>query len=324
MKNKGSRFQIIILFCVYIIGLLLVGELILSRISPAPLFHNIDILSHDAHYMLSSNRNLIYVPKPNTGDFNSYGHRGKAFSFEKGDKKRIVFMGDSVVYGLGVKVEKRFTELLNSKLGPDYEVINLGVSGYNFLQEVEYLKLLGIKFSADYVVFGIEYNDLILNSGELWGLDAKMALLSRNSFYINYYTAKNRIEKSFMRSNLYRFAKYVVSQKFTGNFSDAIKYTILAGQADALLKELKKLSGKYNFKLILAFLPVNTRVGDDQVQGLRRLAGQNKIKYVDLEKSIVDPEFKKILFFNKDPCHLNEYGNAVVAEMLNHYLRDML
>lgn len=324
MKTKLSKVSLILSFCVYLIGLVVLGEFILSVIRPAPLFENIDIFSHDAHFMLSPNRTLIYVPKPNTGDFNSYGHRGKNFSFQKSGKQRIVFMGDSVTYGLGVKVEKRYTELLNAKLGQRYEIINLAVSGYNLLQELEYFKVLGIKFSPDYVVFAINYNDMFLDSGELWDLDTKIARFSRNSFYAKYYTAKSRIERVFMRSNLYRYAKYLTSQKSPRDFSDTLKYTISAEQADAMLKEIKELSKKYSFKLVLVFLPLNTRLATDQMQGLRQLADRNGIRYFDLDRGILDSEFKINLFFPRDPCHLNEYGNAVVAEMLKFCFANIL
>ena len=93
----------------HIFVLLIAVEIILRVTKSIPLFYKIDLFSFGAEYELSSNPKLIYVPKFNSGEFNTYGHRGTAFPFKKIDKKRIVVMGDSVVEGFGVGVKDRFT-----------------------------------------------------------------------------------------------------------------------------------------------------------------------------------------------------------------------
>lgn len=111
---------------------LAITELLTFFFLPAPLFRKINVTTLGREYMLSPNKTLIYEPKPGGGEFNKYGYRGKEFAYERNKKKRIVFIGDSVVEGIGVKPHERFTELLNNKLGNGFEVINLGVSGYSF------------------------------------------------------------------------------------------------------------------------------------------------------------------------------------------------
>jgi hypothetical protein len=46
------------------------------------------------------------------------------------NKKRIVFLGDSFVWGYDVEFGERFTEYLQQRLS-DWEIINLGISGYS-------------------------------------------------------------------------------------------------------------------------------------------------------------------------------------------------
>ena len=56
-----------------------------------------------------------------------------------GNKPRIIFLGDSFVWGYDVEKPERFTEKLRAKL-PAWSIYNLGVSGYGTDQEYLLLK----------------------------------------------------------------------------------------------------------------------------------------------------------------------------------------
>lgn len=56
-------------------------------------------------------------------------------------KPRILFVGDSFVWGNDVEAEERFTELLRKQM-PGYDIVNAGVSGYGTDQEYLWLKRL--------------------------------------------------------------------------------------------------------------------------------------------------------------------------------------
>ncbi len=79
---------------------------------------------------------------------------------------RIVALGDSNTYGLGVRIEDVFTELLEDRLnaeplcaGKKYEVINLGVPGYDMLFAEERFRLHGLSFKPDAVLWYLYQND---------------------------------------------------------------------------------------------------------------------------------------------------------------------
>jgi hypothetical protein len=63
---------------------------------------------------------------------NQYGFRDHEYMMKA--KPRIAFLGDSFVWGFDVEPEERFTEKLQAKI-PEWEVLNLGVSGYGTDQE---------------------------------------------------------------------------------------------------------------------------------------------------------------------------------------------
>src|SRR6266571_1655131 len=98
--------------------------------------------------------------------FNRFGLRDRERSMEPSQGTvRILALGDSVTFGLGVAEEDaypRMTEtLLNSRAdGPPVEVLNFGIPGYNTVQELAQLRELGLAFHPQLVVVGFLYNDV--------------------------------------------------------------------------------------------------------------------------------------------------------------------
>lgn len=70
---------------------------------------------------------------------------------ERGSKSTIAFVGDSFVYGHGVKAVERFTDLLRRDL-PDVRIANVGVEAYGTDQEFLMLKRLWSKIEPRVVV----------------------------------------------------------------------------------------------------------------------------------------------------------------------------
>jgi hypothetical protein len=100
---------------------------------------------------------------------NSIGLR----DIELSDKQpTILFLGDSFVYGIGTKVEDRFTELLRQKW-PGTRIVNAGVAGYGTDQEFLLLKRMWPQIEPNIVVLIVcVENDHSDNSGNfsLYGM----------------------------------------------------------------------------------------------------------------------------------------------------------
>lgn len=73
--------------------------------------------------------------------------------------RRILVLGDSFVFGQGVRKDRSLTSLLDSWL-PEVEVLNAGVPGYGLEQEYVYFKERGRRFEPDLVLVGFFMNDL--------------------------------------------------------------------------------------------------------------------------------------------------------------------
>lgn len=120
----------------------------------------------------SDHPHLTYVLEPNGVGrlwdtrvaINSRGLRDAEYELEKrADTPRIVALGDSVTFGNGLEQRATWPEVLErrfARTGPAVEVLNMGVAGYNTLEEVALLEQAGLAFDPDVVVVQVHVNDL--------------------------------------------------------------------------------------------------------------------------------------------------------------------
>ncbi|MFC1809365.1 SGNH/GDSL hydrolase family protein, partial [Candidatus Omnitrophota bacterium] len=324
----AGKVKSIFFFCAWNCIIVLIAlELFLRFYLPGPMFHKIAVSEGDnSAYTLSQNRILLYEPKPNTGGFNQAGYRGRLYPQERQKgKKRIVVLGDSVAEGLGVTVEHRFTEILQEYLGDGYEVINLAVRGYNIKQELEYLKVKALQYAPDYVIIGITHNDLGLSSGQLHDLLKKIEKLQggRKNFYKYYYLSVNKLDIFLLKSNTYRYIKYLQyyltikkNRKLLSN--DGFSKDVSKNEATTIVKEMKTLAKKNNFNILFVFFPVGAeREGMDIV---KTVVEENKLNYLDIDHYVdlnFDAEQKRHLLLHRyDSCHLSKKGQLFCAKYI--------
>jgi lysophospholipase L1-like esterase len=93
---------------------------------------------------------------------NAMGFRDKDHPLEK-KRPRIVFVGDSFVWGYDVEVGERFTEILQAELD-SIDVLNLGVSGYGTDQCYLLLEKFFDRYDPDAVVYMFSATDVFDNS----------------------------------------------------------------------------------------------------------------------------------------------------------------
>lgn len=127
----------------------------------------------------SNNPQRIYEATPNARGYgwetnisiNSYGFRGREYSIAKpADTYRIIVLGDSITFGNRLAPEENFPavlEKLYESSGKVVEVLNLGLGGYDTLQEVATLADIGLQFQPDLVILGYCINDIGVASGNV-------------------------------------------------------------------------------------------------------------------------------------------------------------
>jgi lysophospholipase L1-like esterase len=77
--------------------------------------------------------------------------------------RRVLFLGDSITFGYGVRDEEVVSERVRARLaaaGISVEVVNTGVASYNSEQEAAYYASEGRRYDPDVVVVGVCWNDI--------------------------------------------------------------------------------------------------------------------------------------------------------------------
>lgn len=130
--------------------------------------------SPSALFVPSDNPELIFELRPDTRITSTYlnpdvtdwkysvsvnerGFRGALAT--EGDRLRIVVLGDSYAFGLGVDDDEPFPRQLQYLLGDGVEVLNWGVPAYNLVQEVALFEERAKDYAPDIVVQAFHPND---------------------------------------------------------------------------------------------------------------------------------------------------------------------
>lgn len=76
---------------------------------------------------------------------------------------RILLLGDSFAFGIGVRPEDRFADVLNSMLGNKVKVINTGNGGWSTARELLYFMDAGYRYKPNMVIYQFFWNDILEN-----------------------------------------------------------------------------------------------------------------------------------------------------------------
>lgn len=110
---------------------------------------------------------------------NSHGFRDRPRNFYDKQHKMIMVLGDSFVSNISVDEAEVFTQIMERKI-PGTEVVNLGVNGYNQIQEYLVLKKWLETVQPDLVMVMIYIrNDFMENMGSDWLYSRPYASIER-------------------------------------------------------------------------------------------------------------------------------------------------
>ena len=100
-----------------------------------------------------------------TVTIDSRGRRGPEREYAKpAGVVRVLLLGDSTGWGWGVNDDEAFARLVEARLGPGVELINLSVPGYSTDQELLALEQEGARYAPDLVLLALVHNDLVANN----------------------------------------------------------------------------------------------------------------------------------------------------------------
>ncbi|NOZ86322.1 MAG: SGNH/GDSL hydrolase family protein, partial [Deltaproteobacteria bacterium] len=135
----------------------------------------------DAALFMPASPPLMYVPVPGRsagpGRMNNLGMRDRDYDPKKpAGVKRILMLGDSIVWGSGIDQDLTFENQLEEMLkksGARVQILNMGVPGYNAVMMAAYLRERGLALKPDYVLALVGLNDQTATPVVLW--DRKQA-----------------------------------------------------------------------------------------------------------------------------------------------------
>lgn len=234
----------------------------------------------------SDNERIAFELKPDfTWNFvgqevrtSSEGFRDREYSIAKPPGTvRIFGIGDSVMFGQGVRQGNEYLSILEGLLnvrydGTKWEAINSGVPEYNTFIELETLKAKGLKFEPDIVVLGFVLNDInVPKVVAFLGLPEKMDIMGR------YMTLTDSYLLRFIRHRL--DGAVMESPPLENKYEEFGGGNMLASS----LGQLKQMSLERGFDVVVLFLTDEKHPVDKEFMRIARTLG---FHIVDMEPVI--------------------------------------
>jgi len=276
----------------YLIAVFIVFELLFRVFNP----FGISYFNYTYKYFKSCQETRLGYYLCNSEETNAFGLRGT----EIGDKnkKRILLIGDSVVWGMGVSANETFAYQLQCML-PKYQVINAGIGGWNTQNEYLWLKYEGIALKPDIVILYITANDVEnIFAGKVpdypkWQKVCYKSYVLSTVFYIK----RNVFRALFGRTGL---------RKNTTNDG----YDI----AEKAFRGIVELAGD---KLIVCMYGCEPAQRTQVMQFYFGLAKENEVPTFFLPEKIYEPKYRN----SSIDHHMNRLGHKVIAQITNKVIK---
>jgi hypothetical protein len=352
----GKRLASTILYAAFLAVFLLASVEVLMRLG-----HFTPTYLSRANTTITLDRKRLFkiLPNSNSG-INGRGYRDRDFKVEKQKKPRILFLGDSFIYGIGVRTDSTMPKVLEKMLRYKYEVYNMGVYSYGPDQSLLQLMDEGLNFEPDLVILGIfavnDFNDVYKN--RIFSLNDKGHLVRNkrnavtskipdlNSLYLLEYLRY----KYSLRSSGYPFTidyrvgniGHIFKDLFEDGYDlDMIRDTdsdvsrLKIRLMRAILKEFKDVLDERGIDFLTVTIPANENIQDysyleeNKISREKFYACENiismlcrveSITNINLYEEFISTHHNDKLYEAKSDNHLSKYGNRYAAWLIYKYL----
>jgi lysophospholipase L1-like esterase len=254
---------------------------------------------------------------------------------------RILAIGDSVTFGMGVAQEQTYPRQLESLLsrerGAPVEVLNMGMPGYNTRHQLAQLRELGLALQPKVVVLGFLYNDVEPSSAQRSARppQEEKSLLRKARSTINAGTLwlkKNSLFFAWVTPRLGLVLRPLGFKGFgqVGEVKD--KYVDTnpqwRGVQQALL-EMQRLTAERGIELVVMIIPAMAKFDDatypikEYHQAVAAFCRDSGIRHVDLLPAFWGLDGTRFWIHATDG-HPNAEGQRIMAEALAKYLAPLL
>lgn len=271
--------------------------------------------SHSAGHTLAHLRwhELYYRPFENKQEY-----RDRDFTREELERgNTVLVVGDSFVAGSGVnKLEDRFTNILQSRLGSSYTVVNWGKPGNETPDETA--RLLKLDFNPEIIVLVYFGNDISKAWGQAGNIHPKIdpygALQGRTRWWVEHSYLFNYFYWLFPRSDLQAMWNFLF---------DAWKSEkVLKIHADQL-KDLFHSAEAKSKKVFLVVFPFLQSMEESKyVDWVESRAKENGIPTMDVRKLVTDLSVRERIV-NYNDAHPSIEVHQRVGVELERRLREL-
>lgn len=244
---------------------------------------------------------------PMTVTANADGFRGSRDLHEGDARRRIVVLGDSMVFGSGVEERERFTERLEAA-EPAWRVDNLGMVGYGPDLMLRALEQVGIGLRPAVAVMTIFSHDVyrVVPEASGVGFPVPRFVLDDGRLSTVPYPSRAAWERlALVEGARYAWARYT-SATFALN--------------EAILDRYRALAHEHAFVPAIVFAPSRSERFDDgrRRRWLAAYAATHGMPFLDLTEPLRAAGFERT--YIPGDAHWNATGHQVVADALRPFL----
>jgi lysophospholipase L1-like esterase len=174
VRLHAVRFQMLMLAASGVFGLVL-AEVGIRILDPLGISYYDDLARYQADLVTDEDVGYRHRPGLKTRYYgtdvscNTLGFRDREFGEKGADEFRVMVLGDSVTFGVGVEegetFSRRLEPLLSARLGRPVRTMNFGVASYNTMQELACLEKFSDSLVPDLVICLFVDNDVVLKVG---------------------------------------------------------------------------------------------------------------------------------------------------------------
>jgi hypothetical protein len=270
----------------------------------------------DVGYTLWPSRTTTHRYPPSSGELitltsNSDGFRNAREFDDQDGRRRILVVGDSFVFGLGVRAEDRLTEQLEG-MESAWRVDNMGMTGWGLDLMVRALEHLGRKADPDVVVLLVYTDDFRRVHPYYAG--------------VGYAFPKFELIGTHLTSHPYIYPKWwerlrIVQAVYQTRWQLKRDHLELNG---ALLARYEALAKSMGFTPVVVFVPGLTETEGDRARRtfLTQWVVARQIRFLDLTPAIYGAGVANT--FIKDNWHWSPLGHRIAAQELLRVLSQQL
>ncbi len=270
---------------------------------------------------------------------NSLGFRGPETTVEKkAGTYRVLGLGDSFTFGVGAEDEQTFLRRLEASLNAkwpskemEFEVLNVGVQGYNTRDEVLCLEHRWLKFAPDLVLITFYLNDAysdqaFLNRGQGLGIYlTEPEGLGRYSRLFDF--AQHAYRSRLMRQEMDEYyAKHYFTQP-AEYFSSPTSRNVDWHDCREALERAKQLTDEHNMKLALVIFPELHQLDDYPFRSLHTIVSK-ACRSLDIEVLDLIDTFEGMnerdLWCHPSDHHPNAEAHRIASEAIDPFLREQI